>query len=186
MAAAVNEVNLPFAEAKRAFPARDFAGWHTHHAHILRASDQGSHLITTSFSGSNWYNLSMLPSVDFVGRKMMLSSFDGACCLANQTAITISVHGYSGSRRPGADNQADGSVLTRQIGTMHRRMSRHGRDKPVFFSENGLIPGTEEYKEDPEGRGFHNSLWAPVAGAGAATNFVKWRCFLDLSHCPSR
>jgi hypothetical protein len=147
----VNEVEGPW--EGRDFPIANFERFHEAMAATLRATDQGRHLITTSFAGGKfWENMTRMDSIDFVG-----------------------LHGYSGSRNTGSDNNADGAVLTAQIRGIHSGLRRSGvRDKPVYFSENGLIPGTVEASEDPEGRGFHDSLWAPVAGGGAATNFNWW------------
>ena len=39
---------------------------------------------------------------------------------------------------------------------------------------------------DPEGRGFHNSLWAPVAGVGAATSFSWWWDYALVDASPTR
>jgi hypothetical protein len=111
---------------------KTFLPWIQQLARALMAADQGQHLLTTNFaSGKNMEQLTMLPEMTF------LASHD----YQYQGGTTHALH--------------CGGVHEVQNRLRHAGLA----SKPVFVSENGMVPATLEAKDDPNGRGMKGSQW---------------------------
>lgn len=138
----INEPDTPYMYASKAmkqqypelqeFPMKTFLPWIQQLARALMAADQGQHLLTTNFaSGKNMEQLTMLPEMTF------LASHD----YQYQGGTTHALH--------------CGGVHEVQNRLRHAGLA----SKPVFVSENGMVPATLEAKDDPNGRGMKGSQW---------------------------
>eukprot|EP01048_Picozoa_sp_COSAG05_P009644 COSAG05_NODE_803_length_7215_cov_20.387858_1_plen_879_part_10 len=153
----INEPDTPYMYASKAmkqqypelqeFPMKTFLPWIQQLARALMAADQGQHLLTTNFaSGKNMEQLTMLPEMTF------LASHD----YQYQGGTTHALH--------------CGGVHEVQNRLRHAGLA----SKPVFVSENGMVPATLEAKDDPNGRGMKGSQWCSVAAGTAAADFSWW------------